>query len=119
MARYRLKADGVLDTDTGNDIPPDVGNRHWREYLEWVSLGNTADPEFTPEQIAQQSITAEIANLKADLFNQMVWQFRMILALYQAGVDKGVWTASDFDQDIREKAGDWKQKVDRLKVIDE
>ena len=24
-------------------IPPDTGNRHWQDYLEWVAEGNTAE----------------------------------------------------------------------------
>lgn len=119
MAKYKLTQDGVVDTEEGLNIPDDIGNRHWREYLDWVALGNTADPEFTQAELDEKALREEIAALKGDLRNAMVWQFRMILALFQVGVDKSLWTASDFDQDVRDKASDWKQKVDRLKVIDE
>lgn len=44
MAKYKLTENGVLDTETGASIPNDPGNRHWNEYLTWVSEGNTADP---------------------------------------------------------------------------
>jgi len=53
MAKYKLRAHGVLDTETGAHIPESDGNRHWREYLRWLAAGNTPDPEFTDEQLAE------------------------------------------------------------------
>lgn len=51
MAKYKLLPNGVIDTETGACIPNAPGNRDWQDYLEWVADGNTADPEFTPEEI--------------------------------------------------------------------
>ena len=52
-------------------IPPDPGNRDYREYLEWVEEGNTPEPapeppapvELTPaEKLAASGLT--VAELK-------------------------------------------------------
>ena len=49
-------------------IPPDPGNRDYREYLEWVEAGNTPEPapvppipvEPTPsEKLAASGLTIE------------------------------------------------------------
>ena len=49
-------------------IPPDPGNRDYREFLEWVEAGNTPEPapeptapvELTPaEKLAASSLTIE------------------------------------------------------------
>lgn len=44
MAKYKLTESGVLDTETGANIPNAEGNRHWQEYQEWLAEPNTPDP---------------------------------------------------------------------------
>ncbi len=44
MAKYKLQENGVLDTETSANIPDSMGNRHWVEYQEWLTDGNTPDP---------------------------------------------------------------------------
>lgn len=44
MARYRLRSNGVKDTESGALIPNDLENRHWKEYQAWLAEGNTPDP---------------------------------------------------------------------------
>jgi hypothetical protein len=46
--KYKLTEDGVIDTETGASIPNAEGNRHWREYQEWLAAGNTPDPADPP-----------------------------------------------------------------------
>jgi hypothetical protein len=42
---YKLtNKDAVIKTDEGLFIPMVGGNRHYQEYLDWVALGNTAEP---------------------------------------------------------------------------
>ena len=118
MARYKTTETGVYDRDTGTYIPADNSNLDYLAYLDWVAEGNTADPEFTQAELDAQAIVAEVAQLKIDLQKAMVWQFRLILALFQVGQDKAVWAASDFDQELRDKAAAWKTKSDRLLEID-
>jgi hypothetical protein len=50
MAKYRLTEDGCVDTEVGHSIPNDNGNRHWREYQEWLAadVANVPDPEPVP-----------------------------------------------------------------------
>ena len=50
MARYKLTATGVHDTQTGFFIPNSPDNAMWNDYLAWVAQGNTADPLYTLEQ---------------------------------------------------------------------
>ena len=51
MAKYKISGSGVIDTENNSHIPNDSRNYHWREYQDWVELGNTPDPEFTEQQI--------------------------------------------------------------------
>lgn len=44
MAKYKLQENGVLDTETGANIPDDTANRHWVEFGNWLATGNVADP---------------------------------------------------------------------------
>ena len=62
--KYKLQENGVYDTETGQSIPNSTGNRHWRMYLEWVALGNTADPEFTTQEIYDKALADKIQELK-------------------------------------------------------
>lgn len=52
---YKLSENGVtLTREDGSvlSIPNAEGNRHWREYQEWLAEGNTPEPEFTDEELA-------------------------------------------------------------------
>lgn len=41
---YKLLDDGyVYNEETGAFIPPDLGNRHYQEYLNWVVDQSQAD----------------------------------------------------------------------------
>lgn len=52
MAKYKINADliGVLDTETGMNIPLVSGNRHYREFVEWVDAGNIPDNSLTVKE---------------------------------------------------------------------
>lgn len=51
MAKYKLTNTGVQNTETGAFIPAAAGNRDWGEYQQWLSEGNTPDPQYTPSQL--------------------------------------------------------------------
>jgi hypothetical protein len=52
----------------GADIPIDIRNRDYQEYLEWVNAGNTAeDPDPLPEPETPRNFAVEM-----DLLNQSV-----------------------------------------------
>lgn len=40
-------------------IPPDPNNRDYREYLEWLSKGNTPEPAFTPQDLVEKQKAEE------------------------------------------------------------
>lgn len=44
MSAYQLTADGVRRLADGAIIPPDEGNRDWREYQDWVAEGSQPEP---------------------------------------------------------------------------
>ena len=69
--KYKLQDNGVQDTETGQSIPNNEDNRHWRMYLEWLteSTGsppvlNVPDPEFTAQEISDQARADKIQELK-------------------------------------------------------
>ena len=114
MSKYKLSDSGVLDTETGACIPPTTDNRHWRAYQKWLADGNTPDPEYTQPELDEQAIQAEVIDLRLDMKKADVWLFRMLLEMFDVGVAKGLWAASDFDPVLRMKAAAWKTKLSRL-----
>ena len=44
----------------GACVPFADGNRDYEEYKLWLSEGNTPEPEFSEEEIAQQELTKQI-----------------------------------------------------------
>ena len=54
---YKLLSDNaaIRRLTDGACIPPDHANRDYREYLEWLSKGNTPAPAETPEEIAERT----------------------------------------------------------------
>ncbi|MCQ3000446.1 hypothetical protein NLO98_11860 [Pseudomonas syringae] len=57
---YKLQSYGVLRLEDNAAIPSDPDNYDWRAYLEWIAEGNTAQPEFTEEQLAAQKLAREV-----------------------------------------------------------
>ena len=46
---YQLTtADSILRLTDNASIPPDGGNRDYREYLDWLDAGNTPEPAPIP-----------------------------------------------------------------------
>jgi hypothetical protein len=61
---YKLLSDNaaIRRLTDGAFIPPDHANRDYREYLEWLSKGNTPEPAYTPEELeAKQKAEEEAA----------------------------------------------------------
>lgn len=61
--KYKIQGTGVFDTETNQSIPNSTDNRHWNMYLEWAQT-NTADPEFTTQEISDQARADKIQELK-------------------------------------------------------
>jgi hypothetical protein len=51
MAKYKLLDSGVYDNENGLCIPEDENNRHWQQYLSWVAADNTADAQYTVQEL--------------------------------------------------------------------
>ena len=116
---YKLADEGVQRSD-GAFIPDCSENRDWIDYEVWLSLGNTPDPEFTPEEIVEQANINEISELRGDLQREMAWLFRMILEVWGVGIDKALWTNADItDTELKAKVAAWKTKLDRLAELGE
>lgn len=116
MADYKLngidESFGVVRESDSASIPNAPGNRDWTEYEIWRDAGGIPDPQYTTEEQNQIDYDsrqyARIANLKDALINQ----FKMILALFQVGRDKGVWVVGDFDADLVAQAQTWIDLID-------
>ena len=48
-------------------VPKADGNKEYELIKQWLSEGNTPEPEFTDEEIAEQELKAKIAEAKAYL----------------------------------------------------
>ena len=51
---YKLQNNSVQRLSDGASIPFANGNRDYEEYKQWLAEGNTPEPEFTDEELAQQ-----------------------------------------------------------------
>jgi hypothetical protein len=102
---------GHIETATGKLIPIDPGNADYQAVLAWLGGGGVADPAYTTAEIDEldrlERQSARLDSLKTAL----IYQFKMILALFQVGKDKGLWTNTDFDLELRQKAADWIQLI--------
>ena len=76
---YKLSENGVtLTREDGSvlSIPNAEGNRHWREYQEWLAEGNTPEPQYTQaelDKMAQDKINAEARAYLAET-DWMLWR---------------------------------------------
>lgn len=67
MADYKHTNTGVTHIPTGRQIPNNLKNRDWREFLRWLEHGNVADPVDAPapsqteEELANGKLGAECA----------------------------------------------------------
>lgn len=63
---YKLTENGVLLIKDGVQlsIPNAEGNRHWREYQEWLAEGNTPEPQYTAKELADKQKAEAVANAR-------------------------------------------------------
>lgn len=100
MAKYKISGEGIKDTETGAFIPNDPGNRHYQDYLEWTNEGNTADPEFTAQEITDNA-WADLRLQRDDLLKQT--DFMMTYDFYNNKMTTQEQTdVTDYRQDLRD-----------------
>jgi hypothetical protein len=102
---------GYVETATAKAIPIDPGNADYQAVLAWQAGGGVADPAFTAAEIDELDRLARQAARLDSLKTALIYQFKMILALFQVGKDKGLWVNTDFDLELRQKAADWIQLI--------
>lgn len=82
---YKLSENGVtLTREDGSvlSIPAAEGNRHWREYQEWLAEGNTPEPQFTAEEWMAKEAEEAKAQAEQELLetrDEMLEALEMIL----------------------------------------
>ena len=117
---FKIRDTGVLRIADNAAIPQSDQNTDWLEYQQWVADGNAPAVEFTAQEIAQQIILDEVNTLKEDLRRTDHWLFRMILAVWEVGITKGLWANADItDTALKQKVAAWKIKLDRLLELGE
>ena len=60
----KIQGNGYLLNGTMS-VPKVDGNREYELIKEWLSEGNTPEPEFTEEELAQQELNKKIQEAKA------------------------------------------------------
>jgi len=66
MIKYKRSEVGVIDKETGANIPFAEGNRHFKEYMEWCAEGNSPEPEFSEAELAAKAKDDAIAEIIAE-----------------------------------------------------
>ena len=116
---YKVFLEGVLRSD-GTYLQPNDKNLEWKNYQKWLDEGNTPGPEFTQDEIEENSRFREAEALNVGLRQTDHWLFRMILEVWAVGVQKGLWSNTDIsNEDLKAKVQTWKTKLDRLEELGE
>ena len=74
----KIQGEGYLLNGT-MCVPKANGNREYELIKEWLVEGNTPEPEFTEEELAQQELEGKIAEAKAYLAST---DFKMTVDYY-------------------------------------
>ena len=75
-----VKIQGTGYLLNGNmSVPNDNGNIEYQAIQQWLAEGNTPEPEFTEEELAQQELEAKIAEAKTYLAST---DFKMTVDYY-------------------------------------
>jgi|GEM_PF-1924069 len=64
---YKTMADGVKRLADNACIPADEGNPDWIAYLEWLTKGNTPDPEYTDQELLDRARAAKREEILAGI----------------------------------------------------
>lgn len=78
ITSVKIQGQGYLLNGTMS-VPKADGNREYELIKEWLSEGNTPEPEFTEEELAQQELEAKIVEAKTYLAST---DFKMTVDYY-------------------------------------
>lgn len=66
ILKVKVQGDWYLVNDEMT-VPKANGNRHYELVKQWLAEGNTPEPEFTEEELAQKAIQDKIAEANSYL----------------------------------------------------
>lgn len=118
--QYYYEQDGtwIKIINIGIDVPS--GTLQTDPLTEYY---DTHDGSIWIENTARKEVDEkkhEVGRLKSDLNSDIAWQFRMIQAMWEIGVSKGIWDATDIEgDDLKQKYVKWGQKLSRLEELEE
>lgn len=92
--KYKLQEYGVYDTEENMSIPDSTDNRHWNMYLAWVALGNTADPEFTAQELADTARATKIQDLKDEGLSRIQVEMPAIINFDTLELVREMWLST-------------------------
>ena len=92
--KYKLQEYGVYDTEENMSIPDSTDNRHWNMYLAWVALGNTADPEFTAQELADTARATKIQELKDEGLSRIQVEMPAIINFDTLELVREMWLST-------------------------
>lgn len=98
--KYELTEHGVKDLEKGFHIPNAEGNRHWREYQEWLAEGNTPkekkplEPYYVWDESKQKYV--EDKDLKNTYDKENKIQTLGLTGLIDLLISKGIISETDF-----------------------
>ncbi len=71
-----------------------------------------------PDVIEEKTREEEKKEIIKSLESALIWQYRMIEAIFELGKSKGLWNASDItDTELKQKYAEWRTKLSRLREI--
>ena len=121
MIAHVIKNNKVVNTIVIDELGQDMIDASGGGAIGWDYVnGVLSAPEPDIEAIAAKAILNEIQELKEDLRTALVWEFRMIEALWETGVAKGLWSPSDINNtELKQKFVSWQTKLNRLTELGE
>jgi hypothetical protein len=67
MTKYKFAPFGVIDQETGANIPEDPANRDWQEYQSWLAEGNEPEPYMSDADLLAEAKEKKMAELAEKL----------------------------------------------------
>lgn len=105
--KYELTESGVLDLETGASIPSDMGNRHYREFLESGETPRPIKPNeyctWDGTQWVEDTTAKEAAEALAALAASDVGMARLLEDLIATLEAKGIMNKAELPQAAQDK----------------